>query len=140
MVFGKSVPDVSLNAVANLGYAECRFLSPFFQAIRFLPPLKLLACAKFEQASGVVYVRTTGRDQIGVPVLQFVRWVMVRKRDKSAPAPGEHVPELKKAVEPAALGSALPPIDIGAYNTALSGATGAGAVMRLAKKSTTWTA
>ena len=25
-VFGKTVPDISLNAVANLGYAECRFL------------------------------------------------------------------------------------------------------------------
>ena len=25
VVFGKSVPDVSLNAVANLGYADCAF-------------------------------------------------------------------------------------------------------------------
>lgn len=29
-VFGKSVPDVSLNAVANLGYAEGRFLRPVY--------------------------------------------------------------------------------------------------------------
>ena len=28
VVFGKTVPDVSLNAVANLGYAEGRFLTP----------------------------------------------------------------------------------------------------------------
>ena len=27
-VFGKSVPDISLNAVANLGYAEGRFHRP----------------------------------------------------------------------------------------------------------------
>ena len=27
-VFGKTVPDISLNAVANLGYAEGRFLQP----------------------------------------------------------------------------------------------------------------
>src|SRR5829696_6272807 len=26
IVFGKTVPDLSLNAVANLGYADCRFL------------------------------------------------------------------------------------------------------------------
>ena len=26
IVFGKTVPDISLNAVANLGYADCRFL------------------------------------------------------------------------------------------------------------------
>ena len=29
-VFGKSVPDISLNAVANLGYAEARFLAPVY--------------------------------------------------------------------------------------------------------------
>ena len=29
-VFGKTVPDVSLNAVANLGYAEARFLAPVY--------------------------------------------------------------------------------------------------------------
>ena len=28
LVFGKTVPDISLNAVANLGYAECRFHQP----------------------------------------------------------------------------------------------------------------
>ena len=27
-IFGKTVPDISLNAIANLGYAECRFLRP----------------------------------------------------------------------------------------------------------------
>ena len=27
-VFGKTVPDVSLNAVANLGYAEGRWIAP----------------------------------------------------------------------------------------------------------------
>ena len=30
VVFGKTVSDVSLNAVANLGYADCRFLKPVF--------------------------------------------------------------------------------------------------------------
>ena len=28
IVFGKTVPDISLNAVANLGYADCHFLKP----------------------------------------------------------------------------------------------------------------
>lgn len=31
VVFGKTVPDVSLNAVANLGYAEGRFLKPVYE-------------------------------------------------------------------------------------------------------------
>ena len=30
VVFGKTVPDVSLNAVANLGYAGMQFLAPVF--------------------------------------------------------------------------------------------------------------
>src|SRR5262245_53980930 len=30
VVFGKTVPDISLNAVANLGYAGCRFLTPVY--------------------------------------------------------------------------------------------------------------
>ena len=30
MVFGKTVPDISLNAVANLGYADCRFLKAVY--------------------------------------------------------------------------------------------------------------
>ena len=30
IVFGKTVPDISLNAVANLGYADGRFLTPVF--------------------------------------------------------------------------------------------------------------
>ena len=34
VVFGKTVPDVSLNAVANLGYADCRFSSRSIPATR----------------------------------------------------------------------------------------------------------
>ena len=30
IVFGKTVPDISLNAVANLGYADGRFLAPVY--------------------------------------------------------------------------------------------------------------
>ena len=29
-VFGKTVPDISLNAIANLGYAECVFAAPVY--------------------------------------------------------------------------------------------------------------
>ncbi len=34
IAFGKTVPDVSLNAVANLGYAELRFHQPVLPATR----------------------------------------------------------------------------------------------------------
>jgi 2-methylfumaryl-CoA hydratase len=48
--------------------------------------------------AGVVWVRTTGRDQTGRAVLEYVRWVMVRKRDPAAAAPEPIVPELAASV------------------------------------------
>ena len=47
--------------------------------------------------TGIVYVRSRGFNQDGDTVLDYVRWVMVRKRDEQAAAPGEHVPELPRA-------------------------------------------
>jgi 2-methylfumaryl-CoA hydratase len=46
---------------------------------------------------------------------------MVRKRDESAPPPGDHVPRLPTAVEPKLLGAACPPIDLAAYDFTLAG-------------------
>ncbi len=124
IVFGKTVPDVSLNAVANLGYAECRFLKPVYPGDTLSATSEVIGLRQNSNGqSGVVYVRSTGRNQDGVPVLEFVRWVMVRKRNEAAPAPREHVPQLKKAVDAKALGAALPSIDIRAYSNALSGSS-----------------
>jgi len=71
--------------------------------------------------TGIVYVRTRGVKQDGTAVLEYVRWVMVRKRDESAPAPADHVPRLPTVVEPKLLGGACPPIDGKAYDLALAG-------------------
>ncbi|MGO9484812.1 MAG: MaoC family dehydratase, partial [Rhodomicrobium sp.] len=105
-VFGKTVPDISLNAVANLGYAECRFLKPVNAGSTLSATSEVIGLREnSNKQSGVVYVRTTGRDETGAPVLDYVRWVMVRKRDEAAPAPAPHVPQLKEAVDPASLGA-----------------------------------
>src|SRR5271155_1926499 len=122
MVFGKTVPDVSLNAVANLGYAGCYFRSPVFpgdtlSALSEVIGLKENSSGK----TGIVYVRTTGYKQDATPVLEYVRWVMVRKRDEAAPAPGDHVPRLPTVLDPKVLSKACPPIDLSAYDFALSG-------------------
>ena len=83
VVFGKTVPDISLNAVANLGYAECRFLKPVYPGDTLSSTSEVIGLREnSNKQSGVVYVRTTGLDQSGAPVLQYVRWVMVRKRDE----------------------------------------------------------
>ncbi len=100
VVFGKTVPDVSLNAVANLGYADCRFLKPVFSGDTLSTVSKVIGLKEnSDGATGVVYVRSIGRNQRDEVVLEYVRWVMVRKRDKASPAPETDVPSLPKAVE-----------------------------------------
>ncbi|MES1991484.1 MAG: MaoC family dehydratase [Pseudomonadota bacterium] len=100
IVFGKTVPDVSLNAVANLGYADCRFLKPVFSGDTLSTISKVIGLKEnSDGTTGVVYVRSTGRNQRDEIVLDYVRWVMVRKRDKSSPAPETDVPSLPNAVE-----------------------------------------
>jgi 2-methylfumaryl-CoA hydratase len=71
--------------------------------------------------TGIVFVRTTGCRQDGGKVLEYVRWVMVRKRDEAAPVPGDHVPRLPDAVLPSTLGDACPRIDVAAYDFTLAG-------------------
>jgi len=105
-VFGKTVPDISLNAVANLGYAEGRFLAPVYpgdtlRAVSEVIGLKQNSNGK----SGVVWVRTTGLNQHDAAVLSYVRWVMVRKRapGTDAPEPEPVLPALAPFVAPEAL-------------------------------------
>jgi len=122
-VFGKTVPDISLNAIANLGYAECRFLEPVYPGDTLSATSEVIGVREnSNRASGVVYVRTTGRDQTGAAVLSYVRWVMVRKRDKASPEPAAVVPKLAERVDPASLGQAVPKLDLARYDVALSGA------------------
>jgi 2-methylfumaryl-CoA hydratase len=122
VVFGKTVPDISLNAVANLGYAECRFLHPVYPGDTLSAVSEVIGLKEnANRRTGIVYVRSTGRNQDGTRVLEYVRWVMVRKRDEAAPAPGEQVPKLAASVAPDALGSACPPIDGAAYDMTLAG-------------------
>jgi len=122
VVFGKTVPDISLNAVANLGYADCRFLKPVYPGATLNAVSEVTGLREnSNRKSGIVYVRSRGFDATGEPVLDYARWVMVRKRDEAAPAPPAKVPELPKAVEPAQLGAACPPIDGKAYDNVLAG-------------------
>ena len=122
MVFGKTVSDISLNAVANLGYADCRFLKAVYPGDTLQSVSEVIGLKEnSNRKTGIVYVRSRGFDQDGAAVLDYVRWVMVRKRDEQAAASAEKVPELPKCVDVAKLGTACPPIDAAAYDTALSG-------------------
>lgn len=99
IAFGKTVPDVSLNAVANLGYAECRFHRPVVPGDTLSTRSEVIGLKQNSNGkSGVVYVRSTATNQRGEIALDWARWVMVHKRDVEAPAPETVVPELADAV------------------------------------------
>ena len=122
VVFGKTVPDISLNAVANLGYAECRFLRPVFAGDTLTARSQVIGLKEnSNRETGVVWVRTEGVNQRGDTVLEFVRWVMVRKRDKASPAPTAVVPQLAERVDPATLGTAVPRLLAGGYDRVAAG-------------------
>src|SRR5215831_15710423 len=115
VVFGKTVPDISLNAVANLGYADCRFLAPVYPGDTLNAESEVIGLREnSSRKTGIAFVRSTGLKPDGTKVLEYVRWVMLRKRDEAAPAPGDHVPRLPEAVIPSTLGDACPRIDIAA--------------------------
>src|SRR4029077_15838506 len=120
VVFGKTVSDVSLNAVANLGYAACRFLKPVFPGDTLSAVSQGIGLKEnSNRQSGVVYVRSQGFNQRGETVIDYVRWVMVRKRDLSSAAAEAHVPKLPEKVDVADLGAACPRIDRAAFDAEL---------------------
>lgn len=50
-VFGKTVPDVSLNAVANLGYAEGRWLKPVWPGDTLTSQSEVIGSSRTRMAS-----------------------------------------------------------------------------------------
>lgn len=121
VAFGKTVPDVSLNAVANLGYAECRFHRPVVPGDTLRTSSEVIGLKQNSNGrTGVVYVRSTATNQRGEIALDWVRWVMVHKRDSESPAPEPVVPELADAV--AASDLVVPEgLDFSAYDVAAAG-------------------
>ncbi|MFL6061733.1 MAG: MaoC family dehydratase [Marmoricola sp.] len=121
VAFGKTVPDVSLNAVANLGYAELRFHRPVVPGDTLSTSSEVIGLKENSNGkSGVVYVRSTATNQRGEVALDWARWVMVHKRDHGSPAPGTVLPELAPAVEAADL--VVPDgLDFSSYDFAAAG-------------------
>lgn len=122
IIFGKTVPDISLNAIANLGYADCKFVRPVYPGDTVSTTSKVIGIKENSNGkTGVVYVRSTGHNQTGEIVLDYVRWVMVRKRDENAPAPEADVPSLPNRVEPNNFVTSTPLIKLENYNNKLAG-------------------
>ena len=143
--FGKTVPEVSLNAVANLGYAEGRFLEPAFVGMTIHAESEVIGLKQNSNGrTGVVWVRSrayatepslleeemefldagsiAAARELGRPRLaaEWVRWVMVRKRDPNAPAPETVTPELAAFV-PAGNLTIPESLDFSNYDNTLAG-------------------
>ncbi len=87
IAFGKTVADISYNAVANLGYADCRFLAPVFIGDTLRAETEIIGLKENSSGkTGVVYVRSKCFNQRDEKVLTWIRWVMVhRKQASNAP-------------------------------------------------------
>jgi 2-methylfumaryl-CoA hydratase len=121
VVFGKTVPDISLNAVANLGYAEGRFRRPTFPGDTLSTTSEVIGLKENSSGkTGVVWVRSTGANQRGETVIEYCRWVMIRKRDAASPTVDPVVPALANAV--AARGLVVPKgLSFSNYDRGLAG-------------------
>jgi 2-methylfumaryl-CoA hydratase len=101
MVFGKSVPDVSLNAVANLGYADVRFGAPVYPGDTLRAHTTVLGRRESSAGgTGVTWVRTVGRNQHGDEVLSFIRWVLMNRREPDVSTGVDDAPRTPEAVAP----------------------------------------
>ncbi len=99
IAFGKSVPDISVNAVANLGYAEVKFMHPVYAGDTLTTKTEVIGLKQNSSGkNGIVFVRSTSFNQNNKAVLSWVRWVMVHKNNLDAPAPETVVPDLAQVV------------------------------------------
>ena len=82
LVTGQSVTDLTVNAVANLGWDEVRLPNPLFEGDTVRSTSEVLETreSKSRPKVGIVRVRTTGVNQDKVPVIEFTRTFMIWKR------------------------------------------------------------
>jgi 2-methylfumaryl-CoA hydratase len=100
IALGKTVPDISINAVANLGYAQVQFVKPIYAGDTISAKSTVIGLKQNSDGkSGIVYVQCEAINQDHQVVISWVRWVMVRKSNLDTPAPETVIPELSKMVD-----------------------------------------
>lgn len=101
VALGRSVPDLSVNAVANLGYADGRFGALLYPGDTLFASSEVIGLREnSSRRTGTVWVRTRAHKEDGREILSYVRWAMVNKGDPSSPAVEPVVPELPDHVAP----------------------------------------
>ena len=81
LITGLSVSDVSLNAI-NLGWDEVRLPAPVFEGDTLYAQSEVIQArpSASRPSMGIVKLRTTGINQEGVKVIEFLRTIMVYRR------------------------------------------------------------
>jgi itaconyl-CoA hydratase len=84
LVTGQSVTDLTINAVANLGWDEVRLPNPLFEGDTVYAKSEVLDKreSRSRPDAGIVKVKTTGRNQHGETVIEFTRTFMIWKRGR----------------------------------------------------------
>jgi acyl dehydratase len=82
LVTGQSVTDLTVNAVANLGWDDVKLPHPLFEGDTVRSKSEVLETreSKSRPNVGIVRVKTTGMNQHGVTVIEFRRTFMIWKR------------------------------------------------------------
>ncbi len=82
LVSGMSVTDISLNAVANLGWSNIKLTKPVFEGDTLYAESTILSLreSKSRPYAGIVELETIGRNQREEIVIKLNRTVMVRKK------------------------------------------------------------
>ena len=123
IVFGKSVPDVSINAVANLGYAETRWLATVYPGDTLRSRSTVIGLKQNSSGkTGVIWVKTEGFNQENTMVISFIRWVMVRKKGPMDVSFKTTIPKLKNVLSASEL-SIPESLTFDSYNKVLSGSS-----------------
>jgi 2-methylfumaryl-CoA hydratase len=121
IAFGKTVPDISLNAVANLGYASCVFGALVYPGDTIAVRSEIVGLREnSNRKTGTVYVHSRATNQRGEAIVDYFRWVMVRKRDPASECPAASVPQLGTAVAATAL-NAPSELNASAYDFTAAG-------------------
>jgi acyl dehydratase len=86
LITGMSVPDVSENALANLGWEEVRLPNPVFVGDTLYCETEVLTtrASKSHPDAGILTVRSRGLNQEGKVVIEFRRTLLVYRRGRSA--------------------------------------------------------
>ncbi len=121
IVFGNTVPDISLNAIANLGYADVRFGPPVYPGDTLSSRTTVLGRRESRSGdTGAVWVHTVGRNQRGEEVLSFLRWVLMAKREPDEVTGIDDAPATPDVVTSTDL--VVPPeLDLTAFDPAVTG-------------------